>query len=523
MLHFLQEQFIALALIGTAAGAAAGYAIRRYAAEKGFSDAEARARKILDDAQREANNKAREAEIFAKDELHRSRTEFEKESRNRRKELLAIEQRVLQKEENIERKVGLIEKKEQMLARTERDIEERERRAAARQAELDAVIEEERKRLQKVAGLSRDEAKQLLLNKLEEEIRRDAATMARRIEEEAKETADKQAKKIISLAIQRHAADHVSETTVTSVPLPNDEMKGRIIGREGRNIRALEAATGVDVIIDDTPGAVALSGFDPIRKEVARITLERLIADGRIHPARIEEIVEKVKKEMEETVRETGKQAAFDLGIHDLHPELVKLLGRLKFRSSYGQNVLQHSKEVARLMGIMAAELRQDIQSAKRIGLLHDIGKAVDHEVEGAHATIGAEIARRYGEAAEVVHAIAAHHNDVEPSTISAVLASAGDAISAARPGARSESIEAYIKRLENLEKIAVSFRGVHHAYAIQAGREIRVMVEPDKVGDNEAVQIARDVTKKIQEELEYPGQIKVVVVRETRAVEYAK
>jgi ribonuclease Y len=523
MLHFLQEQFIALTLIGTAVGVGVGYVIRRYAAEKGFSDAESQAKKILEDAQREANNKSREAEIYAKDELHRSRTEFEKETKNRRKELVTIEQRVLQKDENIERKVSLIEKKEQMLAKSERDIEERERRAVEKQNELDAIIEEERKRLQKVAGLSRDEAKQLLLSKLEDEIRRDAATMARRIEEEAKETADKQAKKIISLAIQRYAADQVSETTVTSVPLPNDEMKGRIIGREGRNIRALEAATGVDVIIDDTPGAVALSGFDPIRKEIARITLERLIADGRIHPARIEEIVEKVKKEMDDAIRETGKQAAFDLGIHDLHAELIKLLGRLKYRSSYGQNVLQHSKEVARLMGIMAAELKQDIHAAKRIGLLHDIGKAVDHEVEGAHATIGADIARRYGESAEVVHAIAAHHNDVEPTTIHAVLASAGDAISAARPGARSESIEAYIKRLENLEKIALSFRGVHHAYAIQAGREIRVMVEPDKIGDNEAVQIARDVTKKIQEELEYPGQIKVVVVRETRAVEYAK
>ena len=522
-MHFLQEQFIALILIGTAAGVAAGYLLRRHAAEKGFSDAEAQAKKIVEEAQREASNKAREAELFAKDELHRSRTEFERETKNRRKELLTLEQRVLQKEENVERKVGLIEKKEQMLSKTERELQERERKAEARQAELDGIIEEERRRLQKVAGLSRDEAKQLLLSKLEDEIRRDAATMARRIEEEAKESADKQAKKIISLAIQRYAADHVSETTVTSVPLPNDEMKGRIIGREGRNIRALEAATGVDVIIDDTPGAVALSGFDPIRKEVARITLERLIPDGRIHPARIEEIVEKVKKEMDETIRETGKQAAFDLGIHDLHPELVRLLGRLKFRSSYGQNVLQHSKEVARLMGIMAAELKEDVQAAKRIGLLHDIGKAVDHEVEGAHATIGADIARRYGEVAEVVHAIAAHHNDVEPGTIQAVLASAGDAISAARPGARSESIEAYIKRLENLEKIALSFRGVQHAYAIQAGREIRVMVEPDKIGDAEAIQVAREVTKKIQEELEYPGQIKVVVVRETRAVEYAK
>ncbi|MCX6356032.1 MAG: ribonuclease Y [Candidatus Aureabacteria bacterium] len=523
MIGFLKEQFLALSIISAAAGLVIGYIIRRYLAEKRLDDATDQAKRLIDEATREANNKKREAEIFAKDELYKSRVEFEKETKNRRKELLNLEARVLQKEESLERKVDLLTKKEQTLARMEQEIHGREGGLDRRQKELDVVLEEERMRLQKVAGLSRDEAKQLLLNKLEDEIRRDAAAMARRIEEEAKETADKQAKKIIALAIQRYGADQVAETTITSVPLPNDEMKGRIIGREGRNIRALEAATGVDIIIDDTPGAVALSGFDPIRKEIARITLERLIADGRIHPARIEEIVEKVKKEMDESIRETGKQAAFDLGIHDLHPELIKLLGRLKFRSSYGQNVLQHSKEVARLVGIMAAELKQDIQVAKRIGLLHDIGKAVDHEVEGAHAVIGADMAKKYNESPEVVHAIAAHHNDVEPTSIQAVLVSAGDAISAARPGARSETLEAYIKRLENLEKIATSVRGVHHAYAIQAGREIRVMVEPDKVNDDEAVVIARTLTKKIQDELEYPGQIKVVVVRETRAVEYAK
>jgi len=523
MIGFLKEQFLALSIISAAAGLVIGYLIRRYLAEKRLDDATDQAKRLIEEATREANNKKREAEIFAKDELYKSRVEFEKETKNRRKELLNLEARVLQKEENLERKVDLLTKKDQTLARMEQEIHGREGGLDRRQKDLDVVLDEERMRLQKVAGLSRDEAKQLLLNKLEDEIRRDAAAMARRIEEEAKETADKQAKKIIALAIQRYGADQVAETTITSVPLPNDEMKGRIIGREGRNIRALEAATGVDIIIDDTPGAVALSGFDPIRKEIARITLERLIADGRIHPARIEEIVEKVKKEMEESIRETGKQAAFDLGIHDLHPELIKLLGRLKFRSSYGQNVLQHSKEVARLVGIMAAELKQDIQVAKRIGLLHDIGKAVNHEVEGAHAVIGADIAKKYNESPEVVHAIAAHHNDVEPTSIQAVLASAGDAISAARPGARSETLEAYIKRLENLEKIATSVRGVHHAYAIQAGREIRVMVEPDKVNDDEAVAIARTLTKKIQDELEYPGQIKVVVVRETRAVEYAK
>lgn len=523
MIAFLKEQFLALTILAAAAGACAGYFARRVMADKRFSDAGAQAKKILDDAEREANNKKREAEIYAKDELHKSRAEFDRETKNRRKELTGLESRVVQKEENLERKVALLEKKEQTLARLEREREAHAQAMEQKQKELDVILEEERKRLQKVAGLSRDEAKQLLLNKLEDEIRRDAAAMARRIEEEAKETADTQAKKIIALAIQRSAADHVSEMTVTSVPLPNDEMKGRIIGREGRNIRAIEAATGVDVIIDDTPGAVALSSFDPIRKEIARITMERLIADGRIHPARIEEIVEKVKKEMEDTIRENGKQAAFDLGIHDLHPELIRLLGRLKFRSSYGQNVLQHSKEVARAMGIMAAELQHDIKLAKRIGILHDIGKAVDHEVEGAHAVIGADIAKKYGESPEVVHAVAAHHNDVEPTSIYAVLASAGDAISAARPGARSETLEAYIKRLENLEKIAMAFRGVHHAYAIQAGREIRVIVEPDKIDDDQAVLTARDITKKIQDELEYPGQVKVVVVRETRAVEYAK
>jgi ribonuclease Y len=523
MIEFLKNQFLALAILGGAVGAFLGYYLRGYLIGEKLAGAEDAAKKILEEASRESGNKRREAEIFAKDELHRSRAEFEKETRNRRKELQNLEARTMQREENLDRKVALLEKKEQVLGRMERDLESREKASAQKQKELDTVLEEERRRLQKVAGLSRDEAKQLLLSKLEDEIRRDAATMARRIEEEAKEGADKQARKIISLAIQRYAADHVSETTVTSVSLPNDEMKGRIIGREGRNIRALEAATGVDVIIDDTPGAVALSSFDPIRKEIARITLERLIADGRIHPARIEEIVEKVRKETEDGIRETGKQAAFDMGIHDLHPEIIKLLGRLKYRSSYGQNVLQHSKEVAHMMGIMAAELKEDIQVAKRIGLLHDIGKAVDHEVEGAHAIIGADIAKKYSESPDVVHAVAAHHNDVEPNTVYAVLASAGDAISAARPGARSETLEAYIKRLENLEQLALSFRGVHHAYAIQAGREIRVMVEPDKVDDTMAVQIARDVTKKIQEELEYPGQIKVVVVRETRAVEYAK
>ena len=523
MLELMREQVLATVLVSAGIGVAIGFFLRRLFAGKSVLAAEGQAKKILEEAEREAENKRREARLFAKDELHRSRAEFEKETKSRRKELLNLESRVMKKEQNLERKLGLLDKKERELKSRESDLSTRAQRLERRQKELDAVLEEERRRLQKVAGLSRDEAKRILLSKLEDEIRRDAAALARRIEEEAKEKADKEARKIISLAIQRCAADHVSETTVTSVSLPNDEMKGRIIGREGRNIRAIEAATGVDIIIDDTPGAVALSGFDPIRKEIARITLERLIADGRIHPARIEEVAGKVKREMEETIREAGKQAALELGLDDLHPELVKLLGRLKFRTSYGQNVLGHSMEVARVMGIMAAELKLDIQAAKRIGLLHDIGKALDHEVEGAHAVIGAEFAKKYNETPEVVHAIAAHHNDVEPNSVLAVLAAAGDAISAARPGARSESLEAYIKRLENLEGIAASFRGVQQAYAIQAGREIRVIVEPDKIDDNTAVQMARSITKKVQEELDYPGQIKVVVIRETRAVDYAK
>ena len=523
MIDFIREQILALTIIAAAIGAALGYFLRRSVAEKKVITAEAQVKKIIEDAEREAKNSKKEVKLFAKDELHKSRVEFERETKNRKKELHNLEARIMQKEENMEKKVGLLEKKGQEISRRTGELEARERAIDHRQRELDRVLEEERKRLQKVAGLSRDEAKKILLSKLEDEIKRDAAALVRRIEEEAREKADKEAKKIIVLAIQRSAADHVSETTVTSVSLPSDEMKGRIIGREGRNIRAIEAATGVDIIIDDTPGAVALSSFDPIRKEIARITLERLIADGRIHPARIEEVTGKVKKELAENIREIGKQAAFDLGIHDLHPELIKLLGRLKFRSSYGQNVLQHSMEVARVMSVMAAELHQDIQIAKRIGLLHDIGKALDHEVEGAHAVIGAEIAKKYNESPEVVHAIEAHHNEVEPHSIQAVLASAGDAISAARPGARSESLEAYIKRLEKLEGIAMTFRGVHHAYAIQAGREIRVIVEPDKIDDDATVNIVRSITKKIQEELEYPGQIKVVVVRETRAVDYAK
>ena len=388
---------------------------------------------------------------------------------------------------------------------------------------MDRLLQEEKEKLQNISGMTRDEARQLLLKKLEDEVKQEAAIFIKRSEEEAKEKADKEARKIIGLAIQRCAADHTVETTVSVVHLPSDEMKGRIIGREGRNIRALEIATGIDVIIDDTPEAVILSGFDPIKREIAKISLERLLQDGRIHPGRIEEIVEKVKKEMENTMREEGEKSLFDTGLHGVHPEIIKLLGRLKYRTSYGQNVLQHSKEVAYLMGVMASELKLDFTLAKRIGLLHDIGKAISHEVEGTHSKLGADLARKYGESENICHAIEAHHQDIEPKTLLAVLVQAADAISATRPGARRETLETYVKRLEKLEAIADSFKGVAKAYAIQAGREIRVMVLPDKVTDAQAAVMARDITKKIEEGLEYPGQIKVTVVRETRAVEYAK
>jgi ribonucrease Y len=500
-----------------------GYVLRKYVGERKVASAERRAKEVLHEAEKEANSKRKEAELEAKDLLFKTRSEFEEQTKQRREELAILEKRLMQKEENLDRKVDILDKKEADITRLQAGVEKKEKEATVKNSELDKLLQEEKDKLQRISRLSAEEAKNLLLKRMETDVRNEASLMIKRIEGEAKETAEKKAKNIISLAIQRSAADHVTESTVSVVNLPNDEMKGRIIGREGRNIRAFEMATGVDVVIDDTPGAVTLSGFDMVRREIARIALQRLIADGRIHPARIEEVVKKVKGEMEATVREEGEKAAFDIGAHGLHAEIIKLLGKLKFRTSYGQNVLQHSKEVAYLMGVMASELGADFHLAKRIGLLHDIGKAVNHEVEGSHDKIGANLVKKFGESHQVIHAIEAHHESAEPKTLYAVLTQAADAISASRPGARRETLESYVKRLEKLESIANAFKGIQRSYAIQAGREIRVMVQPDKVNDMEAVALAREITKKIEEELEYPGQIKVNVIRETRVIEYAK
>ena len=454
--------------------------------------------------------------LEAKEEIHKSRTEVEKENRERRNEIQKLERRVLNKEEILDRKSESLEKKEEILAKKSKYLDEKEE-------SINDLYKQQTLELERLSGLTSEEAKDVLLNEIKKEISHESAIMIKEVESKAKEEADKKAREIITTAIQRCAAEQVAESTVTVVQLPNDEMKGRIIGREGRNIRTLETLTGIDLIIDDTPEAVVLSGFDPIRREVARIALEKLIVDGRIHPTRIEEMVEKAAKEVENTIREEGERAAFDTGVHGLHPEIIKLLGRLKYRTSYGQNVLNHSIEVSELAGIMAAELGADVKLAKRAGLLHDLGKAVDHEVEGPHVEIGADIARKYKESKEVVHAIVAHHGDIEPQTIEAVLVQASDAISAARPGARRESLESYIKRLEKLENIANSFEGVERSYAIQAGREIRVLVKPEDISENELVHTARNIVKKIESELDYPGQIKVNIIRETRAIEYAK
>ncbi|UCD55785.1 MAG: ribonuclease Y [Candidatus Omnitrophota bacterium] len=500
-----------------------GYVLRKYTARMKVKLAEERSKAIIEEAKNQAESRRKEAQLEAKDLLLKMRSEFEKESKERRRELGRLEQRLSVREENLDRRIDILERKE-------RDVESRLRHLQAKGNEIEEkhkalsrLYQEEKEKLQRVSGMTVDEAKRILLKRLENDVKQESAYMIKKLQEETRERADKEARKIVGLAIQKCATDHTVETTISVVSLPNDEMKGRIIGREGRNIRALEMATGIDVIIDDTPEAVILSGFDKVRREIARIALGRLVEDGRIHPARIEEVVAKVKKEMESTIREEGERAVFDVGLHGIHPELVKLLGRLKYRTSYGQNVLQHSKEVAYIMGVMAGELKLDFNLAKRIGLLHDIGKAVTHEVEGTHAKIGADIARKFNESETIVHAIEAHHQDVEAKTLLAVLVQAADAISATRPGARRETLETYIKRLEKLESIADSFEGVEKAYAIQAGREIRIMVKPEALNDGQAAVLARDIKKKIEEGLEYPGQIKVIAIRETRAVEYAK
>ena len=511
--------FIATALIA----AYLGYFFRRYVAERKIQDAETKVKLILEQAKKEAQDKRREVELEAKDLLYRMRQDFERETKDRRQEILNSEKRLAQKEENIDRRLELLERKEKETELRQENIKKQEESLKAKDNQLYLLIAEEKERLQKIASLSAEEAKQILLNRLNEELNAEKAVFIKKQEEELRSIMDKKAKETISLAIQRCAAEHVVESTVSVVALPNDDMKGRVIGREGRNIRALEMATGVDVIIDDTPEAVTLSAFDAVRREIARLSLEKLISDGRIHPGRIEEIVEKTKKEMDEKIRDEGERAAFEAGLDNLHPELIKLIGRLKYRTSFGQNALQHSKEVAFLLGVMASEVGLDFKLARRIGLLHDIGKAVDHQIEGTHAKIGVDLARKYNESPEVLASIEAHHEETEPKSFYAVLAVAADAISAARPGARRETLETYIKRLEKLESIANLFKGVEKSYAIQAGREIRVIVQPEKIADSDAINLARDIRKKIEEGMEYPGQIKVTVIRETRAIEYAK
>ncbi|MBD3233487.1 MAG: ribonuclease Y [candidate division Zixibacteria bacterium] len=514
---------ISLGVAGLIIGLVAGWLIVKRIGNRKIKESEHQAHRIIDDAEKEAQMLKKETILEAKDELYKAKSDFEREMQNKKAEFSRMEKHLSEREENLDRKVDVLNKKERDVKNREKTIVAREKALAARDAELDKALSEQNKQLERVAGMSAEEAKQLLLSNLESEARQKAAQLIKDIREEAERNAEKEARNIIIQAIQRCAADHATESTVSVVNLPSDEMKGRIIGREGRNIRSFEIATGVDVIVDDTPEAVILSGYDPIRREVARMALERLVTDGRIHPARIEEVVQKCDKEMEIIIRELGEQACFDCGVHGLHSDVVRLLGKLNFRTSYGQNVLQHAKEVSFLCGIMASELSLDPVLARRAGLLHDIGKAVDRDTEGTHTQIGVKIISKYNENPVIKNAIESHHEDVIQETPYSVLVQAADAISGARPGARRETLEGYIKRLEKLEELADSFKGVEKAYAIQAGREVRVMVEAGDVNDALAEQLASQIAQKIQAELEYPGQIKVTVIRETRSVDYAR
>ena len=495
---------------------AAGILYRKKVAEKQIGSAEEEAKRIINESIKGGENKKREMLLEAKEEIHKSRSEYEREVKERRAEVSKQERRLQQKEETLDKKIDLHEKKEDELAKRIAAIDKK-------QEEVESLKRSQMEVLEKISGLTQEEAKAYILKGVEENVRHETAMKIKEIEAQMKEEADQTAREIIATAIQRCAADHAAETTVSVVPLPNDEMKGRIIGREGRNIRTLETITGVDLIIDDTPEAITVSSFDPVRREVARLALEKLIADGRIHPTRIEDMVEKARREVDHTIKVEGERATFETGVHNLHPELIKLLGRQKYRTSYGQNVLNHSIEVAHIAGLMASELGVDVTLAKRAGLLHDLGKSVDHEMEGSHVQLGVELAKKYKENPVVINAIEAHHGDVEPQTVIACLVQAADAISAARPGARRENVENYIRRLEKLEELTNSFPGVEKAYAIQAGREVRVMVKPEEVTEDNMILLAHDLAKKIESELEYPGQIKVNVIRETKAVEYAK
>jgi ribonuclease Y len=516
-------EYIVIAIVGIAVGVGAGLLLKGKSMAGKIQDAEAEAARIVAAAEREAETKRKEAVLEAKDKFYQARSEFEKETRDKRQELQNQERRLTQKEESLEKRVDVIEKRETDAVRRERELTAREKVVGEKEEQFEKGLREQRQMLEKIASMTAEEAKRQLMMSMEDEAKYEAAKTIKRIEDEAKEEADKKSKSIMSLAIQRYASDYVAEATVSVVNLPTDEMKGRIIGREGRNIRAIEAATGIDLIIDDTPEAVILSCYDPLRREIAKLTIERLIQDGRIHPARIEEIAEKVKKDLDITMKEEGEKAAFDLGIHNMHPEIIKLIGRLRYRTSYGQNVLMHSREVAYFAGIMAAELGVDQKLARRAGLLHDLGKAIDHEVEGTHPQIGGDLAKKYGENPKVINAIMTHHGDGEPNCVESVLVAAADALSAGRPGVRRETLESYLKRLEQLETAANSFKGVEKSYAIQAGREIRIIVKPEDLSDAHSAQLSRDIAKKIETEMSYPGQIKVTVVRESRYVEYAK